>query len=79
MNNLKLIRFNDNLDTQKPDDPDKPNRMTTSSAMPCFMQEGGYYRAAFFRCIINSEIAAGVTPGIREAWPMVSGRFSDNF
>ena len=28
----------------------------------------------FFRCTNNSEIAAGVTPEIREAWPSVSGR-----
>ncbi|MCY1537234.1 hypothetical protein D9M68_727230 [compost metagenome] len=28
----------------------------------------------FFRWISSREIAAGVTPGIREAWPSVSGR-----
>jgi len=28
----------------------------------------------FFRCTSNSDIAAGVTPEIREAWPKVSGR-----
>ncbi|MNT14989.1 hypothetical protein D3C72_1500190 [compost metagenome] len=28
----------------------------------------------FFKCTINREMAAGVTPEIRDAWPRVSGR-----
>src|SRR5438477_5113089 len=32
-----------------------------------------------FRCTSNSEIAAGVTPEMRAAWPMVSGRCWFNF
>src|SRR5215475_3352117 len=27
-----------------------------------------------FKCTSNSEIAAGVTPAMRDAWPTVSGR-----
>ena len=32
-----------------------------------------------FRCTNSSEIAAGVTPEMREAWPIVSGRCSRSF
>lgn len=29
----------------------------------------------FFKCTNNNEIAAGVTPEMRAAWPTVSGRY----
>src|SRR5262245_5473130 len=32
-----------------------------------------------FKCTSNSEIAAGVTPAMRDAWPTVSGRCCASF
>lgn len=33
----------------------------------------------FFRYIRRMDISAGLTPGMRDAWPMVSGRWLFNF
>ena len=33
----------------------------------------------FFRWISNNDTAAGVTPGNRDAWPMVPGRAASSF
>ena len=37
------------------------------------------FEPAFFRCTSSSDTAAGVIPGMREAWPSVAGTDLDQF
>ena len=44
-----------------------------------YHHEAFFSRERFFRYTRNRDTAAGVTPGMREAWPRVSGRCAESF
>ena len=56
----------------------RPGHAASSPAGRCSLAAKPLKRP-FFKCTSSSEIAAGVTPAMREAWPSVCGRWRLSF
>jgi len=73
------VRLNELPCLSEGERPSTPRRPASRQILPNRPSVQALFKRIFFRCSNNSEIAAGVIPGMRDACATVSGRTSLSF